>query len=98
MGLFRRNTKSQVKRISAQLEELQSELSNLRKDARHLTDGLSRTAGVAMDTAESAYQGAGKWTSDNLDNVCEWGRDQPLTACLIALGIGAVLGALFFRR
>jgi ElaB/YqjD/DUF883 family membrane-anchored ribosome-binding protein len=98
MGLFRRNTKSQVNRIAAQLDELQSELSNLRKDARHLTDGLSRTAGVAMDTAEAAYQGVGKWTAENVDNVSEWGHEQPLTACLVALGIGAVLGALFFRR
>lgn len=95
MGIFRR---SKANRIATQLEELQSQLGTLRKDARHLTDGISKTAGVAMDTAEAAYQGVGKWTSDNVDNVCEWGRDQPLMACLVSFGIGAVLGAVFLRR
>jgi ElaB/YqjD/DUF883 family membrane-anchored ribosome-binding protein len=97
MGIFRRGRRD-ANRIAAQLEELQTQLSSLRKDARHLTDGLSKTAGVAMDTAEAAYQGVGKWTSSNVDNVCEWGRDQPFTACLVSLGVGAVLGALFLRR
>ncbi|HEX3666678.1 MAG TPA: hypothetical protein VHU23_15740 [Rhizomicrobium sp.] len=97
MGIFRRSRRD-ANKIAAQLEELQSQLTNLRKDARHLTDGISKTAGVAMDTAEAAYQGVGKWTSDNVDNVTEWGRDQPMTACLVSLGIGAVLGALFLRR
>lgn len=95
MGIFRR---SKANRVAAQLDELQSQLSTLRKDARHLSDGISKTAGVAMDTAGAAYQGVGKWTSDNVDNVCEWGRDQPLTACLVSFGIGAVLGAVFLRR
>ena len=98
MGIFRRSSKKDINRIAAQMEELQSQLSILRKDARHLTDGISKTAGVAMDTAEAAYQGVGKWTSDSVDSVSEWGHDQPLTACLVALGIGAVLGALFLRR
>lgn len=98
MGIFRRNTRRDINKVAAQVEELQSQLSHLRKDARHLTDGLSKTAGAAMGTAEAAYQGVGKWTSDNVDNVCEWGHDQPLTACLVSLGIGAVLGALFLRR
>ena len=95
MGIFRR---SKANRVAAQLDELQSQLSALRKDAKHLSDGISRTAGVAMGTAGAAYQGVGKWTSDNVDNVCEWGRDQPLTACLVSFGIGAVLGAVFLRR
>ena len=97
MGIFRRSRRD-VNRIAAQLEELQSQLGILRKDAKHLTDGLSKTASVAMDTAEATYQGVGKWTTDNVDNVYEWSRDQPLTACLVSIGIGAVLGALFLRR
>ena len=87
MGIFRRSTRRDINRVAAQLEELQSQLSHLRKDARHLTDGLSKTAGAAMGTAEAAYQGVGKWTSDSVDTVGEWGRDQPLMACLVSLGI-----------
>ncbi len=98
MGIFRRSSRRDVNKIAAQLEELQSQLSSLRKNAKHLTDDLSRTASVAVDTAEAAYQGVGKWTGDNIDTMSEWGRDQPLTACLVSLGVGAVLGALFLRR
>jgi hypothetical protein len=98
MGIFRRNSRRDMNRVVAQLEELQSQLGSLRKDARHLTDGLTKTAGAAMGTAEAAYQGVGKWTSDGVDTLGDWGRDQPLTACLVSLGIGAILGALFLRR
>jgi ElaB/YqjD/DUF883 family membrane-anchored ribosome-binding protein len=98
MGIFRRSSRKQVNRLAAQLDELQSQLSSLRKDARQLTDSVSKTAGAALSTAEATYKDVGKWTSDNVDNVYEWGHDQPLTACLVSLGIGAVLGALFLRR
>jgi hypothetical protein len=97
MGIFRRRNRD-VRRITDQLETLQSELSALRHDAKKLSDGLSKTAGAAVDTAEAAYDGAGNWASDNLGLMREWGRGQPLTALLVTLGAGAVLGALFLRR
>ncbi|HEY3779402.1 MAG TPA: hypothetical protein VGL35_15225 [Rhizomicrobium sp.] len=98
MGIFRRRTKNDVRKIADQLESLQSELTALRKDARKLTDGLSRTADAAVTTAEAAYDGVGNWTTDNVGLMREWSRNQPLTACLLSLGAGAVLGALFLRR
>ena len=98
MGIFRRSSRKQVNKLATQLDELQSQLSSLRKDARQLTDTVSKTAGAALGTAEATYKDVGKWTSDNVDTVCEWGHDQPLAACLVSLGIGAVLGALFLRR
>lgn len=97
MGIFRRRGR-EARVIAAHLESLQSELSALRKDARKLSDGLSRTAGAAVDTAEATYDGFGSWTSGNVGAVRDWGRKQPLTACLVSIGVGAVLGALFLRR
>ena len=98
MGIFRSRTKKDVRKIANQLEALQSELSALRKDARKLTDGLARTADAAVSTAETASDGMANWTSDSVGLVQDWSRNQPLTACLLTLGAGAVLGALFLRR
>lgn len=98
MGIFRRRKNRDVQRIVDQLEALQSELGALRHDAKKLRVGLSKTAGAAADTAEAAYDGVGNWTTDNLGLMRDWSRGQPLTALLISLGAGAVLGALFLRR
>lgn len=98
MGIFRRNRNKDVQRIADQLESLQSELSSLRHDAKKLRDGLTRTADVAAETAEAAYDGVGNWATGNLGLMRDWSRGQPLTALLVSLGAGAVLGALFLRR
>lgn len=97
MGLFRRKKKD-MKNIEAQIEALQSELSALRRDARSLIGSFSKSAANAVDVAESVYDGAEKWTADNVHSVRGTVRSQPLTALAVSLGAGALLGALFLRR
>jgi ElaB/YqjD/DUF883 family membrane-anchored ribosome-binding protein len=97
MGIFRRR-KTGVKKIAAQLDSLQSELSALRKDARELVNGVGEVAGSAVDAAQGAYSDVGKWTKGNIASARHSVRNQPLAACLVSLGAGAVLGALFLRR
>ena len=41
---------------------------------------------------------AQEWAEDNADELRDQVRAQPLTALLIAGGIGAFLGAVFLRR
>jgi hypothetical protein len=38
------------------------------------------------------------WTNDNLDSVRGSVRAQPLSAVVLAMGAGALLGAIFMRR
>jgi ElaB/YqjD/DUF883 family membrane-anchored ribosome-binding protein len=97
MGIFRRR-KSGVKKIATQLDALQSELSALRKDARELVNGVGEAAESAVDAAQAACGDVGKWTAGNVSSARHSVRNQPLTACLVSLGAGAVLGALFLRR
>ncbi|HEY6578444.1 MAG TPA: hypothetical protein VIY09_03915 [Rhizomicrobium sp.] len=97
MGIFRRRRKD-VQKITAQLEQLQSELGILRKDARKLANGVTDAAGTAVDAAGGAYDEMGKWTVDNIGSMRDTVRNQPLMSLLISLGAGAVLGALFLRR
>jgi ElaB/YqjD/DUF883 family membrane-anchored ribosome-binding protein len=96
MGIFRRRRKD-VQKLAAQLDDLQSELGNLRKDARKLATGMSEAAGVAVNAAGAAYDDVGKWTIDNIGSMRSQVRDQPLMALVISLGVGAILGALFLR-
>ncbi|HEX4078693.1 MAG TPA: DUF883 C-terminal domain-containing protein [Rhizomicrobium sp.] len=97
MGIFRRRRKD-VQILAAQLEELQSELSTLRKDARNLATGVSEAAGAAVSAAGAACDDMGKWTVDNIGSMRSSVRDQPLMALVISLGVGAILGALLLRR
>jgi len=97
MGLFRRRKRG-MEKVEAQLDALQSELTDLQKDARALAGQVGRTAGDAIDAAEGAYNGMQKWTTGNVRSMRGTVRDQPLTAVLVSLGAGAVLGALFLRR
>ena len=97
MGLFRRKKRG-LKKVEEQLDVLQSELTSLQKDARAIAGTIGKAAGDAIDAAEDAYNGVGKWTVNNVKTVRGSVRDQPLTAVLVSLGAGAVLGALFLRR
>jgi len=84
--------------LADRFDELQSDLIALRKDASKLVSGMSDAAGTAVEAAGAAYDGAGKWTSDNIGTMRSSVRGQPLAAVLVSLGVGAVLGAIFLRR
>ena len=97
MGLFRRRKRG-MKKVEAQIEAIQSELSDLHKDARVLAGRAGKAAAEAIDAAEAAYNGMEKWTANNVHSMRGTVRNHPLTAVLVSLGAGAVLGALFLRR
>jgi ElaB/YqjD/DUF883 family membrane-anchored ribosome-binding protein len=97
MGLFRRRKRG-VRKVEAQVEAIQSELSALRKDAGALAGNIGKAAGNAIEAAEAAYDDMEKWTTANVSSMRGSVRNQPLTACLVSLGAGALLGALFLRR
>lgn len=95
--MFGRRRRS-VRELAQQFDALQSDLTALRKDARDVANGFSKVAGTAVGAAQNAYGDARKQMSDDMHAAMESISGQPLTACLVSLGIGAVLGALFLRR
>ena len=97
MRIFQRRPKG-VRKIAAKFDQLQSDLAHLRKDARQLADGVGEAANSAIHAAGKAYNDAGRWTNGNIGAARTSVRSQPLTACLVSLGAGAVIGALFLRR
>lgn len=60
-----------------------------------LAEEAAREAkGMAIEYSEEAQE----WAEDNAEELRAHVRAQPLTALLIAGGIGAFLGAIFLRR
>jgi ElaB/YqjD/DUF883 family membrane-anchored ribosome-binding protein len=72
-------------------------------------DGAQAAIEAARNMAERAYRLADEaaasitddveeWASDNLDAARETLRDKPLVAVAVAMGVGALFGAMFLRR
>ena len=97
MGLFRRKKRA-FRKVEEQLDALQTELSSLQKDARVIAGNLGKAAEDAIDTAGAMYNGMEKWTTNSARSMRGTVQSQPLTAVLVSLGAGAILGALFLRR
>ena len=97
MGIFGRKTRA-ARTAVAKFDQLHSDLKTLRKDARQLANGVGEAADSAVQVAGQARDDVGKWATGNVRTVRDSVRGQPLTACLVSLGAGALLGALFFRR
>jgi len=91
LGLSRKNPH----RIEERLGALKSDFDALQRDVVKLASGVQ---GVAREKASTLYENGEAWTDENLGNVRDAIRDQPLAAGLILLGAGAVLGALLLRR
>jgi ElaB/YqjD/DUF883 family membrane-anchored ribosome-binding protein len=87
--------------IEARLSALRQDLEALQEDMRGLGEGVGQAAQErltealkATEALKSQMQG---WTNDNLDVVRDSIREQPVAACLVSLGVGALLGAILLR-
>jgi ElaB/YqjD/DUF883 family membrane-anchored ribosome-binding protein len=58
----------------------------------------SRAVHLAETTAQGWADDVEAWTDHNLESARESVRAQPLSAILLSLGAGALLGAIFLRR
>jgi len=104
---------TQGKKKPADGDELQERLAALRADLEALQDNLKGLAGdaggaatakmnAAINDAMSSVQDVAErvedWGEDHLGSVRESVREQPLASCALAMGVGALLGAVLFRR
>ena len=90
--------------VHARVTALRADIDALQKDMRGLVSDVgvaaARQVHGAMDGAlESAHETAdriGEWSNGNLAGVRRAARAQPLAACALSIGVGAVIGALLF--
>lgn len=84
------------------LNDVKSDLDQLRADFAKLLETLGKTAKHsvkgAKGEAESAAGEMGDWAEEQYLTLRESIREQPITACAIAAGVGVILGQILLRR
>jgi ElaB/YqjD/DUF883 family membrane-anchored ribosome-binding protein len=87
---------------AASLATLQEDLAALQADMSKVIAGLgdaaSASVGQAMHAAEDVVEQAETLGQEGVDTVRSGIRAQPLIACAISVGAGALLGALLTRH
>jgi ElaB/YqjD/DUF883 family membrane-anchored ribosome-binding protein len=87
---------SDLKKVAIDGEGLAQEQA---RAALRAAEGVAeRALRLAEETAMDWADEVETWTNDNLDSARESVRAQPLSAMLLSLGAGALLGAIFLRR
>ena len=85
---------------------LRDDLEALQTDMKGLAGGVGDAAQARLnemlrnteDMADQITAQVEDWTNDNAESLREQVREQPLFACAVAMGIGALLGAILLRR
>jgi ElaB/YqjD/DUF883 family membrane-anchored ribosome-binding protein len=92
--------------LEERLEALRDDLEALQTDMKGLAGGVGDAATARLnemlrnteDMADQISSQVGDWTNDNAESLRESVREQPLTSLAIAMGVGALLGLILFRR
>lgn len=104
-----KNLDARLGALRSDIDALQDDVKGLATDSGEIANDRAKMAvRTAEAVAERAYRLAQEsvsqtvgdvetWANDNLDNARDQIREQPLSALLVSLGIGMVLGAIFLR-
>ncbi|HTO39923.1 MAG TPA: hypothetical protein VL026_03030 [Rhizomicrobium sp.] len=88
--------------VESRLSALRQDLEALQEDMRGLGEGVGEAAQErlteALRATESLAAQMQDWSNENLDSVRDSIREQPVAACLVSMGVGALLGVLLLRR
>jgi ElaB/YqjD/DUF883 family membrane-anchored ribosome-binding protein len=104
-----RTVNKRVDAIRSDVEALQTDVKGLADSTVELGSESAKMAvrtaeaialralRLAEETATGVAGDVEDWANGNLENARESIRSQPISALLVSLGIGAVLGAIFLR-
>jgi ElaB/YqjD/DUF883 family membrane-anchored ribosome-binding protein len=104
-----KNLDARLDALRSDVNALQDDVKGLANDAGEVANDRAKLAVRAAEAiAERAYRlaqdsvsqkvdGVEAWANDNLDTARGQIRKQPISALLVSLGIGAVLGAILLR-
>lgn len=88
--------------VESRLSALRQDLEALQEDMRGLGEGVGEAAQArlteALRATETLATQMQDWSNENLDSVRDSIREQPVAACLVSMGVGALLGVLLLRR
>ena len=81
------------------IEALQENMKSLVLDAGDAANARVHEAVRATESAaQQVLDDVEDWADGNVSSVRDMVRAQPLKYCMLSLGAGAILGALFLRR
>lgn len=104
-----KNLDARLGALRSDIDALQEDVKGLATDTGEIANDRAKMAvRTAEAVAERAYRLAQEsvtqtvddvetWANDNLDSARDQIREQPISALLVSLGIGAILGAFFLR-
>lgn len=92
--------------LQGKLDALKADLEALQRDIKGLAGDVSGVAseraslalGEAMTRVQEITDRVEEWSEDNLQSFREQVRDQPLASVALSVGVGALIGAILFRR
>src|SRR3712207_1692993 len=85
--------------LMADLEALQHDMKGLAGDVGGVaTERMNDALNSAMEAVTDMAERVEGWGEDNLENLREQVRSQPLASVVLSIGAGAILGALLLRR
>jgi ElaB/YqjD/DUF883 family membrane-anchored ribosome-binding protein len=79
-------------------ETMAKRTTPLRQDVQRIGDDFRRLGGHAKELAQDATVYARERAAAVPDLTRTWIQDRPLQSLAIAVGVGALLGLLLFRR
>jgi ElaB/YqjD/DUF883 family membrane-anchored ribosome-binding protein len=81
------------------IEDLQDHMKTLVSDAGDAANtGVSEAVRATEIAAQQVLDDVDEWATGNADLLRDRVREQPLMSCILSLGAGALVGALFLRR
>jgi ElaB/YqjD/DUF883 family membrane-anchored ribosome-binding protein len=91
----RRNGANQA---NGRMRAVRADINALQHDMRDLVSDIGGTARREVKGAvEGAVEKIETLAQDNIDNLRDAVRSQPIRACALSIGAGALLGALLMR-
>jgi ElaB/YqjD/DUF883 family membrane-anchored ribosome-binding protein len=92
--------------LEERLAALRADLEALQEDMKGLAGGVGDAASdrvsemlkTTEDMADQITAQVEDWATDNVDTLRETVREQPILAVALAVGAGALIGAIFLRR
>ena len=105
-----KNIDKRLGALRSEIDALSGDVEGLASDAGNAADGrvhlamrnaeivAERAYRLAEEAATSVADDVETWTNGNLESVRGSIREQPLSALLLSIGAGALIGAAFMRR
>lgn len=94
--------KAEHNRSASAMSAIKEDVANVRDDLRALGHDVAAAgtdaARSVADSAGASLDAAGRYARRAQERTADFVGERPLTSVLLALGVGAVLGGLFFSR